>query len=177
MIYSPAIGKEGIIYTLDTWGNIVAFNPDGSRRWETSVRPREWGGVPAIPTGDFALGADETLYAVVYQLFHNTTTGVFSAIRADGSLKWTINADSSSGFTGASLDTDGYIYVVSVKRGTFGGTIPGDSSKVIALNPDGTLKWEYKLNETGGEWWSSPVIGLNKTMYITTGSGKLYALR
>ena len=50
----------------------------------------------------------------------------------------------------------------------------GSSNKsIFAVNPDGTIKWEYKLNK---KIYSNPVIGLNEMVYFGCDDKKLYAL-
>jgi len=56
---------------------------------------------------------------------------------------------------------DGTIYVGS------------DDGKVYAINPDGTLKWNYT---TGGVVESSPAIGSDGTVYVGSADDKVYAI-
>ncbi len=61
----------------------------------------------------------------------------------------------------AALATDGTIYVGSC------------DGFLYALNPDGTLQWNFVAGE---EIASSPVLGTDGTIYVGSGSGDLYAL-
>src|SRR5438477_110381 len=64
---------------------------------------------------------------------------------------------------GARLDaqTDGTIYV-------------GAGSNLIAVNPDGSLKWSYPA----ADWIdSSPAIGPDGTIYVGSWDDNLYAVR
>src|SRR5271156_3555685 len=49
-------------------------------------------------------------------------------------------------------------------------------SRLIALTPDGRLKWEFKTN-THSVNHASPVIAADGTIYFASGDGKLYAVR
>ena len=73
-----------------------------------------------------------------------------------GNLKWAYSTGNvSSDLRGCpAIADDGTIYVGS------------KNNKVSAINPDGTLKWEF---ETLGISWHSPTIGPDGTIYIGSG--------
>ncbi len=50
----------------------------------------------------------------------------------------------------------------------------GDNNTLYAINPNGTLKWEF--NAFGIGWWSSPTIGDDGTIYIGSIDNHLYAI-
>lgn len=70
-----------------------------------------------------------------------------------GTLNWTYNTGNvGSDLRGcAAIADDGTIYVGS------------KNEKLSAINPDGTLKWEF---QTLGTSWTSPAIGTDGTIYI-----------
>ena len=48
------------------------------------------------------------------------------------------------------------------------GTIYIGSNYIYALNPDGTLKWENRINEQYADiGWASPTVGVNGVVYIS----------
>jgi outer membrane protein assembly factor BamB len=70
--------------------------------------------------------------------------------------------------TSVTLGDDGTIY--------FGGTVGrfgGTGGRVFALNPDGSLRWEFQGQ---GRFYSSPTIGPDSTVYIGSDQGYFYAL-
>jgi outer membrane protein assembly factor BamB len=70
-----------------------------------------------------------------------------------GNLKWLYSTGSvGSDLRGCpAIADDGTIYVGS------------KNEKLSAINPDGSLKWEF---ETAGNTWTSPAIGADGTIYI-----------
>jgi outer membrane protein assembly factor BamB len=69
----------------------------------------------------------------------------------------------AGGFISSSpaIDADGTVYVGS------------DNNKLIALNPDGTLKWSYTTND---DVVSSPALADDGTVYFGSNDKKFYAL-
>ena len=47
------------------------------------------------------------------------------------------------------------------------------ADRIIALNPDGTKKWEFL---TGGHVGSSPAIGADGTVYVGSWDNKVHAI-
>jgi len=84
----------------------------------------------------------------------------------DNALKWSYAIGCGGalleGAPSPTVGADGTIYMGS------------DDNRLYALNPDGTLKWFY---QTDDQIRSSPAVGTNGTIYITSGElGRLYAL-
>ena len=48
---------------------------------------------------------------------------------------------------------------------------------LYALNPDGTLKWSYAPPSGKGGFFSSPALGPDSTVYLTSLDGNLYAIQ
>ena len=162
---SPAVGGDGTIYVGSDDGNFYAINPDGSKKWAFKTG----GAIRLSP----ALGNDGTIYV-------GSDDKNFYAINPDGSKKWAFraknynqNPDYANGinnglqeFSSSVIGIDGTVYI-----GSYIDYFP-DSVKgiVIALNPDGSKKWEFY---TGFQWhgnirWRSylcPVIGSDGTVY------------
>ncbi|HOI80425.1 MAG TPA: PQQ-binding-like beta-propeller repeat protein, partial [Petrimonas sp.] len=143
---SAAIGSDGTIYfgTKSGETKLYALHPDGTLKW----------GSPTIGeiSGSPAIGSDGTIYAGSDQIY------AFNPV--DGTIKWSYPAGVT--YACPAIGADGTIYVGS------------SDTNVYALNPDGTLKWNFT---TGGEIQGSPAIGADGTIYIGNyGDGNVYAL-
>lgn len=137
---SPAMAKDGTVYYGDHGGWLRAISSDGTPLW--SFPTEEY--IRAAP----AIGEDGTIYFGSYD-------GVFYALNPDGSVKW-------SYATGANIDSpaaiapDGTIY--------FGSS----NAQVYALNPDGTEKWVSDKLVKGSQFFTSPALGHDGTLYVGT---------
>ena len=182
---SPALGHDGAIY-IGTWqGQLLAFNPDGTKRW--AFKP----GLEMVSSP--AVGADETIYI-------GCRDRKFYAVNERGKCKW---AFPTGGWVDASaaIAADGTICFGSWDKQFYalnpagsekwsfptGGPIVAsaaiDASGVIyfgshdkkfyALNPNGSKRWDFA---TGGAILSSPAVSDEGTIYFTSVDGKLHAL-
>ena len=132
---SPCIGDDGTIYVVSLDNYLHAVNPNGTLKWKTNV------GAGTSPT----IGQDGTIYAG-YKTLHAINP-------VNGSVKWTFNVGGTIRGGTPCNSADGTIYV---------GT--SDGGEIIAINPDGTLKWRKEI----GEVESPPSIGANGNVYIGT---------
>jgi outer membrane protein assembly factor BamB len=143
---------------------IFAVNPDGTLRWEFNTG-NEVDTVPVLsPDGTvvYAVANDNNLYAV----------NVSANAAVDGTLKWTFPIDTDPGEVNSSPTvnpSDGTIYVGS-----------SDDHSTFAINPDGTLKWQFNPG-TGSDMESSPTFAINPvngipTVYIGSDDDNLYAI-
>jgi outer membrane protein assembly factor BamB len=73
---------------------------------------------------------------------------------------WEFNNPTGRVISSPAVASDGTIYVGS------------NDNKVYAINPDGTLKWDFL---TGGDVRSSPTVASDGTIYIGSDDGKMYA--
>ena len=140
-----------------------------------------------------AVAPDGTIYAGCF-------TGIFFAIKPDGTEKWEFKTGREI-HSSAAIAGDGTVYFGSRDRNFYAVTPTGqrkwifptgawvDSSPAIAadgtvyfgswdknfyaLNPDGTLKWKFA---TGAIIDSSPAIGADGTIYFGSHDKKFYAL-
>jgi large repetitive protein len=177
---SPTIGVDGTIYT-STGPTVYALHPDGTILWTydlggnalgpVSVRPD--GIVYAVssllfaidPTGSLlwktdalslsssSVGPDGTIYA-------NSSLPTVYAFRPNGTVKWTYEADTccaANVLPAPAIGPDGTIYA---------GETLTDSGAILALNPNGTLKWEADY----GHAPTPPVIDRDGTIYYGGGS-------
>jgi large repetitive protein len=113
-----------------------------------------------------SIAPDGTIYG------NNHNSEVF-AFNPDGTMKWSYQADDCCSVDVPpvpAIGRDGTIYV-----GMTIGLDPGIEGAMLALNPDGTLKWEVHH----GRFPTAPAIGGNGTIYFGSGSGtpsSLFAL-
>jgi outer membrane protein assembly factor BamB len=148
---SAAIGEDGTIYTGSWDNNIYAISPDGTKKWEY---PTGGEGLVASP----GIGNDGTIY-------FSADDGYLYAFNPDGSKKWEIElglpGETSSSPT---IGAEGTIYL---------GYPPAANSSFgfFGINPNGTVKWIYYMNNGIS---ASPSIGSDGTVYISTHDG-LYA--
>jgi len=149
---SVTIGPDGTIYvgTMDIstyYGYLYAFNPNGTLKWAYNTA-----GYPII-------GPDGTLYV------GGGSSGIFYALTDNGNkatVKWSYEAGFNRYIKGYNIGADGTIYVGIA-----------NTNQLIAFNPNGTIKWTYKIN-----WPTSPVIGSDGTIYVgeSNGGQNLYAI-
>ena len=125
-------GADGTIHAGRT-SSLFAVNPDGTLKWSTTTIPRVSLGV-GLPTP--SVGSDGTIYVGADSIFFNP----------DGTLKWRSNIDCYGGSctfrSGPAIAADGTIYIGG---SGFFGDFPTNygSTAVLAMNPDGTVKWQY----------------------------------
>jgi hypothetical protein len=130
---SPAVADDGTIYCVSFTNYLYAINPGGTLKWKTFVNA---GTNPTI-------GSDGTIYAG-WEILHAINP-------ANGHVKWnyTVNGYIEGGTPCTSRE--GIIY--------FGTT----NDKIIALNPDGTLRWQHDIT---GPCQSPPAIDSDGSLYI-----------
>ncbi|MCK5261060.1 MAG: PQQ-binding-like beta-propeller repeat protein [Thermoplasmatales archaeon] len=146
----PIIDDDGTIYFGDFDGYLYALNPDGTKKW--TYKTDGW--ISSAP----ALAEDGTLYVGSWDC-------KLYAFNPDGTLKWNVGASGGSIASSPAIADDGTIYF-----GTMRGFDKGD---IIAVNPNGTVKWVYP---TGYYITSDPAIGDDGTVYIGSGDTYFYAM-
>ncbi len=166
----PALGADGSIYFGAGDGVFYALNSDGSEKWKFNT-------VDSNPiTGSAAIGEDGSIY-------FGTKVGalgsgpVIYALNSNGSEKWKIVLDIDSETTTSvvltcpTIGMNGTIYI-----GSFNGYM-------YALNPDGTVKFEYKVktDDPTNKWdqpiWSSPALSDDGVLYFGDYSGNVYSIQ
>lgn len=162
---SPVIDKEGDIYFADQKCNLYAIDKNGKEKWRFSggkpVTSKEWGGESCAQSSP-AIAEDGTIYFL-------PMTGKFFAVSPDGKEKWSYPIFMfKNAWSSPSIDKDGTIYVGSEMyppRET--GKPEEKHANVYAINPDGTLKWEYS---TGSNWSTgTAAIADDGVIFTTTG--------
>jgi len=147
----PIIGDDGIIFFGSKDYYVYALYANGTLKWKYETG--DW--ITSAP----ALAEDGTLYigswdCKLYAFNSNT-----------GKLKWKVGASGGSIGSSPALAVDGTIYF---------GTMKGmNEGEIIAVNPNGTIKWKYP---TGYYITSDPAIGDDGTVYIGSGDTYFYAI-
>ena len=171
--FTPAIAADGTIYVCGRF-SLFALDPNGKTKWKydfplidnttSSGVDQPAGNQRSAPT----IAKDGMIYV-------NTVTGSYGqtevegglfAFDPDGNLKW--RTYDVGGYAAPIIGKDGTIYAAI---GCY--WVPGDTSaaqvamesKLLAIHPDGTLKWSVPT-----QLWiqSSPSIGADGTLYVGT---------
>lgn len=183
---TPAVGRDGTIYTGDFLGQFHAITAAGVEQWRFQAG-REIKSSPALaedgtiyfgsrdrqfyalmPTGKlkwkFETGAwvdSSPAIATDGTIYFGSWDKSFYALNADGSLKWKFAVggvvDSSP-----AIAADGTIY--------FG----AHNKRCYALSPAGQPRWNFL---TGAEISSSPAVGEDGDVYLSSTDGNLYRLK
>ena len=193
---NPVVANDGTIYIKHVvkvrrtfnWEHIRdavdAINPDGSKKWEFSLRDVSFASPVISSDGTIYLGAsDRTLYAInsdgskkweyntgdrSYKpsigrdgtIYVRAWKNYLHAINSDGSKKWAFKTDDRVHCcNNSSIADDGTIYL-------------GAGENLYAINPDGSKKWAFEANDSV----FSPTIGKDGTIYIRVGYNNLYAI-
>ncbi|MHA2390097.1 MAG: outer membrane protein assembly factor BamB family protein [Candidatus Hodarchaeales archaeon] len=151
----PTIGDDGTIYAVSQ-DNLFALNPDGTEKWIVEINNPYYGFPSITPDGTIILAGSHNEY--ITALNPN-----------DGSLIWSYKFGEwplIHYVSTAAIGGDGSIYVA---YRAYSDTV----MFLIALNPDGTLKWETHLTTDihpydGILGRSNPSIGKDGTVYVTT---------
>lgn len=145
---TPAIGTDGTLYVAGA-DSLFALNPGGAIIWCRDIED-DTRSSPAI-------GPDGTVYVV-------NRNGVVFGFGADGTQNWRRDLGRRT-YTSPALDADGTIYL-----GLSCDTL------LVALNPDGTVRWCYHEPGSQGAGYSSPIVGADGTVYIGSLGNALYAI-
>ena len=151
-IYSSVtLGNDGTAYIGSGDSSVYAVNSDGTLKW--SYQTGDW--VDTVP----ALNEDET---VVY--VGSWDNSLYALDAQSGEVLWTFETGNFI-VSSPSIGEDGSIYFGS------------NDNFFYALNPDGSLKWEYFLegSETA-EIQGASAIGEDGNIYFGAKDGKLYSL-
>jgi len=134
----PAIDDNGIIYFGSIDTYLYALYPNGTLKWK-------------YKTGDWIRGPPSI--AVDGTIYIGSLDRYLHAVYPNGTCRWKTSIDWGSDVN-PSIANDGTIYV--------GG------EHLYAINPDGTIKWEFNLGEDHYVGWSSPAISAEGIVYIGT---------
>ncbi|MBI5766349.1 MAG: PQQ-binding-like beta-propeller repeat protein [Verrucomicrobia bacterium] len=157
---SPALAADGTVYVGSNDGLLYAVNPDGTTKWTHSFNITNGSTTVTNPAANSpAIGADGTIYLKV-------ADGSLHAINpADGTEKWkaSVNAPLSSFYGSPVVGADGTIYQGSDEN----------DSRLYAINPDGTPKWNFRADSGV---YTAPAIDAAGNLYFCTLTGGVYSL-
>ncbi|PIU45439.1 MAG: hypothetical protein COS95_03590 [Ignavibacteriales bacterium CG07_land_8_20_14_0_80_59_12] len=153
---APAVDNDGNVYFCAGADELCSFDQSGVLRWRLPGVP--WTGLGIGPI----IGWDGTIYVI-------TCLDLY-AIDYAGRLKWKYPLPALSDCIPA-IDVDGTIYFgLTHSRRPYGN--PADSTNFIALNPDGTMKFQMYLAGGLGGWIpnidSPPAISGNGRIYVSS---------
>ena len=192
-VNTPTLGADGVIYIVTgTVNALYSVTPDGSLRWEAAGNHQAPG----------AIGADGTLYlGLAYGSFSavdmdgvtrwsvtvGNDVGAPAALAADGTVLVPVAGSTIyEGAIQALTPSGSYAWRFEGGAQTPGRPVVGpdgavyygfDSGRVVALETNGTLRWEYMVEGTVGpeRIVSTPALAADGTLYVT-GDHWLHAL-
>ena len=177
-----ALAADGTVYIGDRLNRLTGINPDGSTRCSFTVGND--GDVNSSP----AIAPDGTLY------FAGSRMGIVHALTPDCTLKWRFTSVKGISYSSPAVAPDGTIYIgdgggflhalnpdgtpqwstqvgTSIKHASpaiaADGTIyVGSRTGFTAVNPDGTIQWNFVPTGGGGNIRSTPAIANDGTIYV-----------
>ncbi len=195
-----ALAADGTIYVHSDEGRLFAYTDNGS-----AAAPKWSAAVPGTSYASAVIGSDGTIYLGADEGTRPQGHRFFALNPADGSVKWTFNADNAI-YTAAAIDDAGNLYFGTLTSGrlysltaagqqrwVYTGARLGTSSSP-ALSPDGSTVYFagydgllHAVNTaTGSARWtfrlgaevraSSPAVDANGTVYVGAYDGLLYAV-
>ena len=145
---SPAVGSDGVIYIGHRAG-VTAVNPNGTIKWTFPIAYGVFS-TPAILKSAVP-GQDSRIYVGSVGVHRGTGAALYALSPADKSIIWLYETGGAIR-TSPAVDSNGIIYLTA-------------GSRVIALNPDGTLLWSY-TTERPRDILSSPSIGAGGKLFV-----------
>jgi len=157
---SPALGADGTIYvacTADTsaGGYLKAISPEGDIKWDRITGA-------AVDVSSPCIGSDGTIYL-------GNAKGQLMAFSPDGQTNWIFKTGESYPVSSPALGVDGTTYIRAYGR-LF--------DRLYSVSLEGETNWVVVLSQTPGETpsqMSSPTIGPDGTIYVTSGRSMLFA--
>lgn len=151
---SPAVDDALVVYVKSHDGYLYAVNPDGSLRWR-------------YYSGQFYESHVNIVGNTVY-FFDGQY--LFAINRETGGAEWVYDPGADFYFAGGpAVGGDGTIYA-GVHNSTQA------FNYLVALYPDGTLRWQYYMGLYVGIVPGSPSIGPDGTIYIHDGWRYIHAV-
>ena len=146
---NPAVDNDGNIYFGQSSGHLYSLNPSGTIRWMLS--DIDWGPMDPGPV----IGRDGTIYITGRALY---------AVDYAGKLKWKYRFPKLNSQCTPAIDSAGTIYL---GRNTY--RTVADSINFLAVNANGTLKFELSMRSPDGsvpDIDSRPAIGADGRIYV-----------
>lgn len=155
----PAVDEDGTIYYAAGFVSLCAVNPvNGAKKWCGPKSGDANTSSPAIGESIYP-GFDRTIY-------RGARDNKLWSINTDGSWNWSFKIPLDGDvMSSVAIAADGTIYTACgcLSRGI-----------VLAMNPDGTVKWELSIGQAINN--SSPAIGPGGRIYIGAANGALFAI-
>ncbi|MDO9044703.1 MAG: PQQ-binding-like beta-propeller repeat protein [Methanobacteriaceae archaeon] len=152
----PAVGTDGTIYFSSSYyeggwnAKLNALAPNGAKKWEYDVSQGQYGNNVPSP----AIALDGTIYFVYHNSSYSGSIVNLCALDQNGGIKWVYQFNGGVRSHPA-VASDGTIYLT------------GDNGKLYAINPDGTLKWQYTAQK--GDYtglMTAPSVSKDGTIYV-----------
>ncbi|MDX1687519.1 MAG: S8 family serine peptidase [Candidatus Promineifilaceae bacterium] len=141
----PIVTAEGNIYLVSEKGFLIALGRDGSRRWSFQANVDKPFYSPLV--------SDGTIYVA------NDERNVYGVNASDGSLIFTFETLDRIKAR-PTLGPDGTLYV------------PDEHLRLYALNPDGSERFLFQVND-GGHFKTSPIVSDDGSLVYIAGEDKL----
>ncbi|MHA1232698.1 MAG: outer membrane protein assembly factor BamB family protein, partial [Candidatus Helarchaeota archaeon] len=152
-VFNLAVDKDNNIYVGGTHFRSY-YGDNGTMRWEIPL---------TLPSISVPTIYNDTVYFIARKLYGKDIGGELQAYDLNGTLKWTFG-NSTHFFTyQLACDEEGTIY-------------GGGHEAIIAVNPDGTLKWKCDLGQNVGEVRANIAVDSDKTLYVGTKNNEDSAL-
>ncbi len=180
---TPAIAKNGSIYSSDSQGNLISLNSNGELKWKV---PMSCVSIPTIDaSGNIYIGSLDGIYCIYPNGSNNwyfetndivstcpsinlfgdiifgSEDGYIYSLYSNGSLKWSFQTSGIIENSSPAIDGNNVIYIGS------------RDSYLYSLYPNGTLKWKLSLDNP---ILDSPAIDNNGNIYISTNGGNLFSI-
>lgn len=167
---SPSIGPDGTIYAVFSQDMVVAVNPDGTEKWNTSFT-FPWEMSFASP----AIDNNRVIYFSAEARYEGTDlSNIYAFNTVDGSLKWKFQVEGERPVRASPvIDPEGNIIVATKANGM------DKLAGVIAISPTGQKLWSYTIENvhvTDDDIYTTPSIDNNGLIYFSAETGFLYVL-
>lgn len=159
-------GNNTTINDTNTTNTAIDTNTTGQSKYKgPQTNTTKWSNTD-IPDagGSVVVTKNGTVYDLSY-------SGHLYAISPKGTTLWNLNLNKALW----GIDYDYYSTLGSPAVGKDGTIYVSISKFLVAVNPNGTVKWNYTTGANSGTTYSSPVIGPDGTIYFINGEN-LYAI-
>ena len=155
----PVVGDDGTVYFK--FRNWTAIDPKGKLKWTTNVH----GSLPAI--------GSNVLYLTRHIIkIPGTSNDLYAVSKENGKILWKLKIDRDNTTaavyaTPPAVDKNENIYLGDWYS-------KNNTGYLYSISPDGKMRWKLRLD---AGIVATPVIGCNKTVYVGTINGTVYAIK